>query len=420
MITQMRRTIPGFVWRGDGRVNYNRQPGYEILFQAKIDGRTTYGRRTILLPGGDTPPREGVDISMVAARSDAIPRVDAVGAANGSALKTRDPLVPLRHGAPVSADGQVTFDDFAAVDIRVGRIVEVEDFPEARRPAWKLRVDFGPEIGVKRSSAQIKNYAREDLEGRLVLARRELPAAPDRPGALRGARARHVQRRRACCSSAPSRRPRSATASAERSRTRPGSAAAGRDGAAGGRRRRRAAGRPRTARRRRRASGRRPAATSASGSSAAAGRSGSAAEAARCWPAAPGRRASARRGRRRRPTTRCPAAAAGSVEVSDSCCGPAGFAAAAPPVRGSAAGSPRPYRRWRSPDRRARPSRSSASRRRPSSPRRSDGEAPSRSRRARGGPAASCGAAARPRAGPARRRRPASWAPRRPPACAAP
>jgi tRNA-binding protein len=70
----------------------------------------------------------------------------------------------------VSADGQVTFDDFAAVDIRVGRIVEVEDFPEARRPAWKLRVDFGPEIGVKRSSAQIKNYAREDLEDRLVLA----------------------------------------------------------------------------------------------------------------------------------------------------------------------------------------------------------------------------------------------------------
>ena len=70
----------------------------------------------------------------------------------------------------MSANGQVTFDDFAAVDIRVGRIVEVEDFPEARRPAWKLRVDFGPEIGVKRSSAQIKNYAREDLEDRLVLA----------------------------------------------------------------------------------------------------------------------------------------------------------------------------------------------------------------------------------------------------------
>jgi hypothetical protein len=88
MIAQMRRTIPGFVWRGDGRVNYNRQPGYEILYQARIGGKTTYGRRTILLPGGDTPPKEGVDISMVAARSDSIPRVDAVGATNGSALKT--------------------------------------------------------------------------------------------------------------------------------------------------------------------------------------------------------------------------------------------------------------------------------------------------------------------------------------------
>jgi tRNA-binding protein len=66
-------------------------------------------------------------------------------------------------------DGEVSFEHFAAVDIRVGRIVEVEDFPEARRPAWKLRVDFGPEIGIRRSSAQVKNYAREELEGRLVL-----------------------------------------------------------------------------------------------------------------------------------------------------------------------------------------------------------------------------------------------------------
>jgi tRNA-binding protein len=69
----------------------------------------------------------------------------------------------------VSEDGHVSFEQFAAIDIRVGRIVEVEDFPEARRPAWKLRVDFGPEIGILRSSAQIKNYTREELEGRLVL-----------------------------------------------------------------------------------------------------------------------------------------------------------------------------------------------------------------------------------------------------------
>ena len=54
-------------------------------------------------------------------------------------------------------------------DLRVGRIVRVEDFPEARKPAWKLTIDFGPELGEKRSSAQITNYTREELEGRLVV-----------------------------------------------------------------------------------------------------------------------------------------------------------------------------------------------------------------------------------------------------------
>jgi tRNA-binding protein len=61
------------------------------------------------------------------------------------------------------------WDEFMRVDMRVGRIVEVEDFPEARRPAWKLRVDFGDELGVRRSSAQIRNYARDELLGRLVI-----------------------------------------------------------------------------------------------------------------------------------------------------------------------------------------------------------------------------------------------------------
>jgi tRNA-binding protein len=60
--------------------------------------------------------------------------------------------------------------DLQRVEMRVGRIVAVEDFPEARHPAWKLRIDFGPEVGEKRSSAQITNYAREQLEGRLVVA----------------------------------------------------------------------------------------------------------------------------------------------------------------------------------------------------------------------------------------------------------
>jgi tRNA-binding protein len=64
----------------------------------------------------------------------------------------------------------IDFDQFLAVDMRVGRVTAVDDFPEARKPAWKLTIDFGPEIGVKRSSAQISHYAREALEGRLVVA----------------------------------------------------------------------------------------------------------------------------------------------------------------------------------------------------------------------------------------------------------
>jgi tRNA-binding protein len=64
----------------------------------------------------------------------------------------------------------IDFDQFLAVDMRVGRVLAVEDFPEARKPAWKLTIDFGPEIGTKRSSAQITNYSREELEGRRVVA----------------------------------------------------------------------------------------------------------------------------------------------------------------------------------------------------------------------------------------------------------
>ena len=70
-----------------------------------------------------------------------------------------------------AATPQTTFDQFLTVDIRVGRIVSAEPFPEARKPACLLTIDFGPAIGLKRSSAQItQNYRLDDLPGRLVLA----------------------------------------------------------------------------------------------------------------------------------------------------------------------------------------------------------------------------------------------------------
>ena len=65
---------------------------------------------------------------------------------------------------------QISYEDFSKVDIRVGRIVQADEFPQARKPAYKLRIDFGPAIGVKNSSAQItKYYNPNDLVGKLVL-----------------------------------------------------------------------------------------------------------------------------------------------------------------------------------------------------------------------------------------------------------
>ncbi len=65
----------------------------------------------------------------------------------------------------------LSYAEFQRVDIRVGRVVAVDDFPEARKPAYKLRIDFGPEIGVKRSSAQATRcYSKAQLLNRLVIA----------------------------------------------------------------------------------------------------------------------------------------------------------------------------------------------------------------------------------------------------------
>ena len=66
---------------------------------------------------------------------------------------------------------EITFDDFLRVDIRVGTVIEVKDFPEAKKPAWKMIIDFGNEIGIKKTSAQItNNYTKEDLMGKQICA----------------------------------------------------------------------------------------------------------------------------------------------------------------------------------------------------------------------------------------------------------
>jgi hypothetical protein len=97
LIDEMRAELPGFVHRGDGRARVNQAPGYQIAYQARIGGRTTYGRRVLVLPeaeDGQPLPREGLDLDLRAARSLAVPNVDAVG--RNGALKL--PLASFRFG----------------------------------------------------------------------------------------------------------------------------------------------------------------------------------------------------------------------------------------------------------------------------------------------------------------------------------
>lgn len=98
LIQEMRRSIPGFIWRGDGRVAINKQPGHQISFQALIGGRKAYGRRVLLVAGPNPPPHEGVDILMVVAGSAIVPSVDFVGA-NG---QLKSPYRTFRFGTKTS------------------------------------------------------------------------------------------------------------------------------------------------------------------------------------------------------------------------------------------------------------------------------------------------------------------------------
>ena len=96
LIDDMRGTVPGFVWRGDGKARVNEATGYQILYQAKIGGRTTYGRRVLVVPDVEDapPPRAGMDLDLRYARSPAVPNIDSVG--RNGALKL--PLTSFRFG----------------------------------------------------------------------------------------------------------------------------------------------------------------------------------------------------------------------------------------------------------------------------------------------------------------------------------
>lgn len=80
-----------------------------------------------------------------------------------------DPTATPYDPATIPRKAEVGVDGFLALDLRIGRVVDVQPFPEARQPAWKLRVDFGPILGVLATSAKITNYTASDLAGRQVV-----------------------------------------------------------------------------------------------------------------------------------------------------------------------------------------------------------------------------------------------------------
>lgn len=87
-----------------------------------------------------------------------------------SETSSQNPSSPASAGKPAGRSEMASIDDFNKLDIRVGKILEALDFPEAKKPAYKLKIDFGKEIGIKNSSAQLtKNYTREQLVGKLIL-----------------------------------------------------------------------------------------------------------------------------------------------------------------------------------------------------------------------------------------------------------
>ena len=159
----LRERFPDLEVVEEGKGRINQAAAYSIVFRASRNPRL-YGR-LVLLPEPVPGARDGVKLLLLANPAGGAGKA----ATSAPADSSRRPIA-ASASARRARERQIDFDQFLAVDMRVGRITAVEDFPEARKPAWKLTIDFGEELGSKRSSAQVTNYTREELEGRLVVA----------------------------------------------------------------------------------------------------------------------------------------------------------------------------------------------------------------------------------------------------------